>query len=319
MRTLLSLLAFLLLSSGCTSNKIASKDIIILPKSQQEAYLSRAKPTELFGFTVFGQPNGSVGVKGETRLHPNHKAVVQMHESGLPIILISGKNNNSKSLTLLDFSSPTSWIDFKQAQEYNINFLKYRERNIPYAGNFDTGKIDAYMGVLGQLRIDQLFLENTPIFVKMSIGSLGPQSRGINDADITSVIGYDILKEFSAIQIDYDSNMIRFASSEKYEPNESVLVGKTKIIEEKSIGLVVEGNFFGKPSPVVLDFAGDYHLTVPQANDTITRQLSFGDLVFRKIPTQRFDNTPRAGKKLFKNLIITICQMEKIVYFEHVK
>ena len=46
-----------------------------------------------------------------------------MHESGLPIILISGKNNNSKSLTLLDFSSPTSWIDFKQAQEYNINFL----------------------------------------------------------------------------------------------------------------------------------------------------------------------------------------------------
>ena len=63
MRTLLSLLAFLLLSSGCTSNKIASKDIIILPKSQQEAYLSRAKPTELFGFTVFGQPNGSVGVR----------------------------------------------------------------------------------------------------------------------------------------------------------------------------------------------------------------------------------------------------------------
>ena len=81
MRTLLSLLAFLLLSSGCTYNKIASKDIIILPKSQQEAYLSRAKPTELFGFTVFGQPNGSVGVKGEARLHPNHKAVVQIQKA----------------------------------------------------------------------------------------------------------------------------------------------------------------------------------------------------------------------------------------------
>ena len=41
------------------------------------------------------------------------------------------------------------------------------------------GKIDAYMGVVSQLRIDQLFLENTPIYVKMSIGSLEPQSRGI--------------------------------------------------------------------------------------------------------------------------------------------
>ena len=180
-------------------------------------------------------------------------------------------------------------------------------------------KIDAYMGVINQLRIDQLFLENTPIYVKMSIGSLEPQSRGIANPNITTVIGYDILKVFSAIQLDFDSNVIRFASSEKYQPNELLLIGKTKIIEEKNRGLVVEGNFFGKLSPVVLDLAGDYYLTVPQSNETITRQLSFGDLVFRKIPTQRFDSIPRAGKRLFEDLIITICPTEKIVYFEHVK
>ncbi len=319
MKSFLKILTLILLSSGCSSNNVNSSDLIILPKSQQEAYLSRSKSTHLFGFSVFGQPNGAVGVKGQTRLHPNHKASVKMQKNNLPIIPISGKNNAGKSFALLDFSSPSSWIDFKQSQEYDVHFLAYRERNIPYVGNFNTGKIDAYMGVVSQLRIDQLFLENTPIYVKMSIGSLEPQSRGIANPNITTVIGYDILKVFNSIQLDFDSNVIRFTSSEKYQPNESLLIGKTKIIEEKNRGLVVEGNFFGKLSPVVLDLAGDYYLTVPQSNETITRQLSFGALVFRKIPTQRFDSMPRAGKKLFEDLIVTVCPNEKIVYFEHVK
>ena len=319
MKSIVTILTLILFGAGCSSNNINSSNLIILPKSQQEAYLSRSKPTQLYGFSVFGQPNGAVGIKGQTRLHPNHKASVKMQKNNFPIIQISGKNNSEKSFALLDFSSPSSWMDFKQSQEYDVNFLAYRERNIPYVGNFNTGEIDAYMGVVNQLRIDQLFLENTPIYVKMSIGSLEPQSRGIDSPLITSVLGYDILKVFSAIQIDFDANMIKFASSEKYKPNESLLVGKTKIIEEKNKGLVVEGNFFGTSSPIVLDLTGDYYLTIPESNETITRQLSFGNLVFRKIPTQRFDSIPRVGKRLFEDLIITVCPSEKIVYFEHVK
>ena len=68
MKSFLKILTLILLSSGCSSNNIYSSDLIILPKSQQEAYLSRSKSTHLFGFSVFGQPNGAVAIKDKLSL-----------------------------------------------------------------------------------------------------------------------------------------------------------------------------------------------------------------------------------------------------------
>ena len=312
---IISIYCLLFLFTGCSTNKVTNTELIVLPKAQQDAYLSRSKPAKYFGYSVFGQPNGAVGLKGEARLHPNHKAIAGMINN-MPLIPISGRNQSFKSFAILDTGSPISWMEFKYAQDLNADFLAYRERNIPYQGIYNIGEVDAYAAVVHQLRIDQLFIENIPLYVKMAIGSLGPQARGIKNPPLSSVIGYDILKLFSVVQFDFDAGIIRLASTQTYTPNEALLVGSSSIIDKEGLGLVVEGSIFGESTPVVLDFAGNYHLTTPNAMYPFTRQLSIGDLVFRKVPTERFDNIPRVGNKLFSDLIVTICPKEKIVYFE---
>ena len=313
---LICIISFTILVTSCSTKKVISQELIILPKAQQEAYLSRSKPAKHFGFSIFGQPNGAVGLKGEARLHPNHKAISFMLENKMPLIPISGRNQSFKSYAILDTGSPNSWMEFKYAQDLNADFLAYRERNIPYQGGYNIGEVDAYAAIVHQLRIDQLFIENIPLYVKMAIGSLGPQARGIQSPPISTVIGYDMLKLFSIVQFDFESGIIRLASTHTYTPNERFLVGTSAILDKQGLGLVVEGSIFGEPTPVVLDLAGNYHLTSPNATIGFTRQLSLGDLVFRKVPTERFDNIPRVGNELFKDLMVTICPKEKLVYFE---
>lgn len=302
--------------TGCSSNNLELQKIVALPEAQQQAYLSRAKSARFFGFSVFATPNGSIGVKGDARLHQNHNAETSMLPNSLPVISISGKNKKNNHFALLDTGSPDSWMEFSTSQKIKTDFLAFREQVIPYQGGYNTQNIAAYAAVAYQLRIDQLFMENVPLYIRMATGSLGPQARGINLSELKTVLGYDVLKTFSILQFDYNSNKIRFASSDKYKVNNAWLIGQSPIINHNDRVLVVEGSIFGKETPVVLDLAGNYHLALPKSDDLFTRQLSFGNLVFRKIPTIRFDGTPRAGYKLFDGLIVTICPQESMVYFE---
>ncbi len=311
------LVIIMLFISGCSTNDIEVPSLKVLSNAQQQAYLSKSAPVRHYGFSVFSQINGKIGVKGKARLHPNHIAKMPMFENDIPMILIGGRNQSYNHYALLDLASPTSWMEFSQSQNLRSHFLTFRDQNIPYGGRYDTGGINAFAAVVPQIRIDKLFIENIPLYVRMAMGPLGPQSRGIHHAELKTILGYDLLKEFSMIQFDFKNKNIHFASTHAFQPNESLLLGKSPILQKEEAGLVVQGSLFGSPIPVVLDLAGKFHLTLPNNDEKITRQFSMGNLVFRQIPTDRFDGLPRVGYELLKDLIITICPQEGFVYFEH--
>ena len=94
-----------------------------------------------------------------------------------------------------------------------------------------------------------------------------------------------------------------------------------KIKRQQSFGLAVEGAIFGKPTPIILDVAGDYNFARGDVKVSVTKQVSIGDIVYRKVPTLLLpvNSSPqRAGRKMLENYIVTVCGKKGVVYFEQV-
>ncbi len=313
-------MALVLVVAGCTSIKAPDTPETVLPEIQQEAYLSRSESPQHFGFSTY-PVRGGIGLRGAARLHPNHIATARMPSSGVPAIKLRGRSARNRINALLDVSSPTSWMEFTAAQEFDAVFLAFRSQNIPYRGGYNTGNVAAYAAVVSQLRIDRLFIENIPLYVRMATGSLGPLARGVRRPDIGTVFGYDILKQFAFIQFDFEAGIIRFSSSKSYTPSENLLMSTVKITNQPNFGLAVEGALFGEPSPVILDLAGDFHFARGDTRVATTRQISIGDLVFRQVPTLILplnSSPPRAGRRLLQDYIITVCPQDEVVHFERI-
>lgn len=316
------MLLFLLLLNGCSSMPFISSDLslveIPLSEEQQEIYLSKSKPAQHFGFQVFPLPRGEVGLRGSARLHPNQRAQLAMSPIDPLLVPIMGKNKKNTALALLDTASPTSWLEFAYSRDLLAKFLGFRDQHFPYRGQRSTGGVNAYAALVHQLRIDQLFIENMPMYVRMATGSLGPQGRSLDEPQLKAVLGYDVLQLFSIVQIDFPRQMIRFSTTDSYTPNAIDLLAKAAILDHPQGGLVVEGALFGEKTAIVLDLAGAYALARPDIQEPYTRQLSIDELVFRQIPTLPLPpgNLPYLGRELLDECIITLCPQADVVYIE---
>ena len=72
-------------------------------------------------------------------------------------------------------------------------------------------------------------------------------------------------------------------------------------------------------TPIILDVAGDYHFARGDVKVSSTKQVSMGDVVYRKVPTLLLPinhSPPRAGRKMLEKYIVTICPKAGVVYFE---
>ncbi|WP_372807759.1 hypothetical protein [Pontiella sp.] len=313
------------LLAGCQSNnkKTAEDGEILMPKMQQNTYLSHARAPQEFGFAAYPVGNG-IGFQGTGHLHPNHMATVEFLKGKVPVIEMRGMSKRKKINMLLDTSSNASWMEFINAEEFGAIFLGIEGKYVPYRGGYNTGGADAYAAVVKQMRINQLFIENTPLYVRMAMNSLGPMARGIVKPTVEGVMGYDVMRNFEYIQFNLDQGAVQFSASIPYVPNEQHLMTKARIVPQKDYGLAVEGAIFGTATPIILDFAGDFHFVRSDAKVAITKQVSIGDIVYRKVPTMLYpvDETraaqplPRAGRRMLEDYVVTICPKLGLVYFE---
>lgn len=290
-----------------------------MPRMQQNTYLSHAKDPAQFGFKTVRLANGLALQEARARLHPKQSARLQLSEKQIPLLTLRGRSQRMKTTALLDTSSPTSWMEFSTSQKFSATFLGTDDYKLPYIGNYNIGKTSAYAAVISTLRIESVRIENTPVYVRMATHSLGPLSRGITSPNIGAVLGYDVLKEFEFIQFNSHARMVELSSSEPYTPNPELLMTEAKIVEVKGQGLAIKGALLGAPIPVVLDFAGDYHFSRGDIKTKVTKQVSLGDVVFRKVPTlllPTYDAPARAGRRMLENYIITVCPQKGVVYFE---
>ena len=305
---------------GCQTTDYNSGEEYVLPETQQNTYLSHAKMPQNYGFTAF-PVKGGIGITGKARLHARHVASAKFLKGKVPVIQMRGRAKRMKMNALLDTSSPATWMEFNAAQSFESTFLAMDEDYVIYQGGYNTGEAPAYGAVVNQMRLDQLFIENIPLYVRMAMNSLGPLARGIKVPNIEAIIGYDVLKQFEYVQFDFDAETVIFSSSTPYTPHQDLLMTTAKIKPQRNFGLAVEGAIFGKPTPIILDIAGDYHFARGDVKVSVTKQVSIGDIVYRRVPTLLLpanSSPPRAGRRLLENYIVTVCGKQGIVYFEQI-
>ncbi len=306
-----------LLLAGCISNNGEPEDNP-LSSAQIEMCLSRTRPPQQFGFSIFAV-EGGVAYAGRGRLHPNHFTSAEMLEENIPVIRMRGRSKRNTMTVLVDTSSPVSWMEFSTSQDFNAYFMGINDNVIPYRGNYNTGGIKAFASVVTQVRIDNLFIENIPFYIRMSQGSLGPLARGIHKPEIDAIVGYDNLRSFEYVQFDLQDNTISFSASQPYTPNPDILLDVAKIVKAPGYGLAIEGKLDDQPIPLILDFAGDFSLARGDIKVATTRLLQMGHISLRDVPTLVLPThvaPPRVGRKLLTPYLITICNNEGVVYFE---
>ncbi len=316
-------LSILILSSlalsGClTTDKDKEPKDSPLPIQQQENYLDKAKPPQQFGFSIYSL-KGGMAYSGSARLHPNHFTSTDMIEDNIPAINVRGRSSRSKMNMLVDPSSPVSWLEFSASQNFSAYFMGINDAVIPYRGGYNTGGINAFAGVITQIRIDTLFMENVPFYIRMSIGSLGPLARGIRKPEIDAILGYDNLKIFEYIQFDLQNNKITFSATTPYKPHKGFPTSTARIIKSQSYGLVVRGQVDDRKGPVVLDLAGNFDFARGDVKVGATRLVQVGNLSFNDVPTlvvPTHDSPPRVGRKLLAPYLVTVCNRDGVVYFE---
>ena len=304
------------LLTGCASNKdhLGAEDF--LTERETKAALAKTKSPQYFGFHAY-PAEGGIGFMGEVRLHPNHQAQLDMID-GQPVVKLRGKAKRQKGQALMDISSATTWIEFSKAEEFGAIFMGMNEDVIPYRGGF-TGEVDGYAAVVRQMRFDMLFMENVPLYVRMSRGALGPIARNIYDPHVDVAFGWDVLGQFETIQVSLRDGVIILSSSHPYSPHEDLLMSTAKIRKVQGYGLTVAGGIYGVDTPVVLDLAGDFHFMRADKKVAQTKQVSLGELVYRQVPTQFLSipgALPRAGRKMLEPYLMTICPRQGVVYFE---
>ncbi len=313
-----TLLALILLAGCKTTEKEAGTETLISPDKQQ-SLLSKTTPPQRYGFKVFAAPEGGIGFHGEGHLHPRHTAAADFIKGDVPVIALTGRSSRCRMNALLDASSPTSWMEFSTALEFGVKFLGWNKQPIPYRGIYNTGGINAFAGVVSQLRVNQLFIEDLPLYVRMASGSLGPLARGIKVPSVDAVIGWDCLKLFEYIQFDLQKGWVYLSAATPYQPKNEMAAAEALIINLPGHGLAVNGAIFGENLPIQLDFAGDYHFARGDKRVTVTKQISIGEIVCRQVPTlilPSHKSPPRVGRKILEPYVVTICPKKGVVYFE---
>jgi hypothetical protein len=313
---------FLLIGlTGCStvSSKAPEKEML-MPRMQQNTYLSHTKDPALFGYQAIRVDEGYL-LTGTAHPQTNQTSLIKLGKNNLPVITVRSNNRWKHMNTLLDTGSPVSWMEFGTAQKFDAVFLGDETYKVPYPGNLNTGNAAAFAAAVSRLRLGTITLDNPLFYIRMAVHSLGPLARGIQVPHVDSVLGYDTLKTFESVQFDFQHNQVRFSSGHPYIPDKQLLMSAAKIVPLKDYGLAVEGGLHGIATPIILDVAGDYYFSRGDVKMSITKQVSLGDVVYRKVPTlllPTYDGLPRAGRRMLSEYTVTICPKQGLVYFERV-
>ncbi len=307
------------LAAGCTSTGDRTEYESFLGNREQHALVAKARPLEELGYSLSFPYGNGMPYFGATLLEANQSASRTFKPGGLPIIELQGESRRKRMTVLLDTASNASWMQYSCAAKNALTFLKYKGQVVTYLGTASTEGANAFAGIIPLLQIDDLTLNNTPFYIRMAKGTMKPVVYSSTVPRVDAVLGYDNLRQFQYIQFNLRDGIVRFSSSTPYTPDEKRLMGQVGVSTVCRDCLAVQGSVFGKPVPIVLDFAGDYAFARGDTREPVTEQVELGEVVFIKVPTEVLaaqDLFPRAGRRMLEKYIVTVCPRQGVVYFE---
>jgi hypothetical protein len=291
-----------------------------LNDAQLRAFFARAQDPRRFWITVYKSDEGS-SFSGASRLHPEQVAHLKF-ESGrhseMPVITFKGRTLTSFK-ALIDTSASFSWVTFDTAKKLEVIPLGPPAYElIPQHVKED---IAGYACAANKIIFDQVHMETPLFYTRAAMGPLGVLSRGQISPLPDAIIGCNMLKSFAFVQINYPTRHVTLSSTFEYSPSTNLMA--TLSLHEVKGALAVTGTMEGKEQSFILDTAGDYEIAIATVPEEPVRQVSLGDLVFRRIPAVSTNekglglpDVPRIGNRLLSKFNLTFDFKKRVVYFE---
>ncbi|MEI7850210.1 MAG: hypothetical protein WCH86_00090 [Kiritimatiellales bacterium] len=296
-----------LLAAGCKTTETKP-----VTWNEQQAYMAKVKNPQRFGYSIYQTPSG-IEYRGGSRLHPNQAAELSMkaEEPLRPVVMLRGKFGLASPL-LLDFTASSSWMEFDLAQTFGSQPVGEDSAQLVKTPGEE---IAGCLSVVPTVRLDQLYIENPLVYVRLANGPLGTVARGIEKPELKAVMGWDLLRMFGRIRLDYPEKRIVLATVETaYVPNPAFLVAKIPLMNYAG-ACVVRGAVDGKAGPILIDPAGDFEVATDGAAAVSSVQLGAG-LIFSAPAVSNSPGGTRIGARLLQSYIVTVCPQAGVIYFE---
>jgi hypothetical protein len=296
-----------LLAAGCktTETKPVGWD-------EQQGYMAKVKNPQRFGYSIHQTPAG-IDYRGGGRLHPNQVAALPMkaEEPLRPVVMLRGKFGFASPL-LLDFTASSGWMEFDLAQTFGAQPVgEDRAQLVKTPGE----EIAGCLSVVQTLRLDQLYIENPLVYVRLANGPLGTVARGIEKPELKAVLGWDLLRMFGRIRLDYSGKKVVLSTADAaYIPNPALLVATMPLVKHAG-ACVVRGAVDGKAGLILIDPAGDFEVATDGAEAVSAIQLDAG-LIFSAPAVAKSPGGTRIGARLLQNYTVTVCPQAGVIYFE---
>lgn len=300
----------ILLSAGCKTTQTETKP---LPWREQSAYFAGVRDPRRFGYSIYQTPDGKIDYRGGCRLHPRQGAVLSMKtdEPLRPVGMLKG-NFGFESPLLFDFASVSSWMEFELARKLGAQPIGEGSTHLV---KLSGEEIAGCLSIVPTIRLGQLYIENPLVYVRMATGFMGPLARGIEKPELTGVLGWDMLRRFGQIQLNYAKKQIAFLSDEQnYMPDPTKLVATVPLVKHAGV-CAVRGTVDGKSALILIDPAGDFEIATDQAAAVSSVQLDAG-LTFTSSEMAVSPGGIRIGARLLQRYCVTVCPAGGLIYFE---
>lgn len=282
---------------------------------KQTAYLSSVQDPRRYGYSIYETPAG-IEYRGGCRLHANQggKFSMKADEPLRPVIALR-RSYGFQSPVLLDFCSAASWMEFDLAQTLGAKPVGETK---PPVIKCPGDEIAGCLSVIPTIRLDQIYIENPLVYVRMAAGPLGLLARGIDDPSPKGVLGWDLLKKFDQIHLDYaEERVALFTPSPRPSPymcDPAMLIARVPLVKHAA-ACSVRGAVDGKESLILIDPAGDFEVATDGAAAVTSVQLD-ADLLFSAPEVTKSVGGTRIGARLLRKFKITVCPQDGAIYFE---
>lgn len=296
-----------LLAAGCKTTETKP-----VTWEEQSAYMAKVKDPRRYGYSIYQTPGG-IEYRDGALLHPNQTRVLSMEakEPTRPVVMLRGKIGEGIPL-LLDFTAAYCWMEFDLAQ--SLGAVPVSEGSAQLV-KMPNEEFSGCLSVVPTIRLGQVFMENALVYVRMAKGPLGPMARGIEKPEIKGVAGWELLKKFAQIHLDYAGKQILLSTTEAaYVPNPALLVATVPLVKHAG-ACAVRGTVDGKAGLILIDPAGDFEVATDGAAAVSFVQLSDG-LIFSAPVVANSPGGTRIGARLLQNYTVTVCPLAGVVYFE---
>lgn len=308
-KTMVCLLAVLILSAGCKTTEAETRPV---SWKQQSEYLAGVRDPRIFGLDICQTPAG-VEIRGGGRMHPNQVEAQPMAagEPPRPVVMLTGKFGIQWPV-LLDCTASQSWFEFDTARQIGARPVGERDAQLVRPRGEE---IAGCLSLVPALRLGQIHISSPLVFVRMANGPLGSFARGIDQPVPKGVIGWDLLKKMEQIVFDYDGGQVFLSTGPAAAPDPQQVLAELPLVQHAG-ACMVRGSVDGRETLILIDPAGDFELATEGGAAAGTVQL--GDrLVLANPAVSASPGGTRMGARLLEKYQIMICPREGIVYIQN--